>query len=119
MANWRGVEAISREVIVIPYDMSRRAPSRGTTRTSTSCPCSVHVIVDGFEDLRDPFFDSLGEWGPCMGAQFLKCPPYDPVHAEFMRRVGLLFDIDLTCKLTPAYYSVGLPDPQPVRVGLP
>ena len=79
----------------------------------------VHVIVDGFEDLRDPFFDSLGEWGPCMGAQFLKCPPYDPVHAEFMRRVGLLFDIDLTCKLTPAYYSVGLPDPQPVRVGLP
>ena len=66
----------------------------------------VHVIVDGFEDLRAPFFDSLGEWGPCMGAQFLKCPPYDPIHVEFMRRIGLLFDIDLTCKLTPAYYLI-------------
>ena len=66
----------------------------------------VHVIVDGFEDLRAPFFDSLGEWGPCMGAQFLKCPPYDPVHCELLRRVGNLFDIDLTCKLTPAYYLI-------------
>ena len=60
----------------------------------------AHVILDGFEDLRAPFFDSLGEWGPCMGAKFLKCPPYDPVHCELLRRVGNLFDIDLTCKLT-------------------
>ena len=41
-----------------------------------------------------------------MGAQFLKCPPQDPVHFEFLRRIGKLFDIDLTCKLTPAYYLI-------------
>lgn len=66
----------------------------------------VHVLLDGFEDLANPLFTSLGDWGPCMGAQFLKCPPEEPSHCELLHRVGKLFDLDLYSKLTPAYYLI-------------
>ena len=85
-------------VVNLPM-VSRRALSWDTAAKEK---LPVHVVLDGFNDLAKPLYESLGSWAPCVGAQFLRCPPEDDAHYELLYRIGKRFDIDLMSKFTPA-----------------